>query len=392
MTRRITVEERRARLARRHLLLAEHRTDDVARIADDLVALHSSDPVTVYLSATARMATPSFGAVERALYDDRVLVRHHAMRRTLWVATPDVVRLAHAAATRRLVGPERRRTVGLLADNGIDDPDAWLDDARGQVLATLHEHGPMPARRLGQRVPALRHPIVMAPGKSYSATVSAHTRVLLELGFEGELVRTRPSGTWVNAEYTWAATDTWLDGGLDSGLNEHEAARDLADRWLRAFGPATTADLQWWAGWTATLTRRALADAGAVPVELDEGPGWVAAGDEDPVGPAGPWVALLPGLDPTMMGWKQRGFYLPEECADVFDSNGNAGPTVWVDGRVVGAWAQAPDGEIRTRFLVDVDAAARDAVTRRAEEVRELLGETRFSVRFPGRIQKVLLS
>ena len=125
------------------------------------------------------------GAVEQALYDERTVVRHHAMRRTLWVATPDVVRVMHAAATRRLAGPEHRRTARLLGDNGVDDPEAWLVQAREQVLATLREHGPMTARSLGEAVPALRHPIVMAPGKSYSATVSAHTRVLLGLGFEG---------------------------------------------------------------------------------------------------------------------------------------------------------------------------------------------------------------
>src|SRR4051794_15769222 len=274
----ITVEERRARLARRHRLIAAERTDDVAAIADSLVALHSSDPVTVYLSATARMADPSVDAVEKALYVDRSVVRHHAMRRTLWVATPDVVRLMHAAATRKLVGPERRRTARLLADNGVAEPEAWLADAREQVLAALHEHGPMTARTLGERVPALRHKIVMAPGKSYSATVSAHTRVLLSLGFEGEVLRTRPTGTWINGAYTYAAADTWLDGGLGD-LGEREAARDLALRWLRAFGPATFRDLQWWTGWTASTTRRALADADAVEVRVEGGAAYVAPDD-----------------------------------------------------------------------------------------------------------------
>lgn len=45
--RQLGVEERRARLAARHRLLPAARTDDPAQIADDLVALHSSDPVTV---------------------------------------------------------------------------------------------------------------------------------------------------------------------------------------------------------------------------------------------------------------------------------------------------------------------------------------------------------
>ena len=382
MPRTVGVQERRARLARRHRLLPGLRTDDVAVIADDVVALHSTDPVTVYLSAMLRMEHPSVEAVERALYVDRSVVRHHAMRRTLWVGTPDVVRLMHAAATRKLVGPEHRRTAKLLAENGIDDPDAWLADARDQVLAALHEHGPQTARSLGLRVPALTHKIVMAPGKKWSASVSAHTRVLLGLGFEGQIVRTKPTGTWINGAYTYAAMDSWLDGGLGD-LTEQEAAGALALRWLRAFGPGTTTDLQWWMGWTVATTRRALADAGAVEVTVDTGPAWVAPDDVGPVDPAERWVALLPGLDPTTMGWKERGWYLPDACAETFDRMGNAGPTIWVDGQVVGGWVQSAGGEIRIRYFLDVPARRRAEVDRRAAEIADLLGETRFTVRFP---------
>jgi hypothetical protein len=369
----------------------------VATIADDVVALHSSDPVSVYLSAAMRMPTPSLVAVEKALYDDRSVVRHHGMRRTLWVATPEVARLFHAAATRKLLGPEHRRTAKLLSESGVADPDAWMADARELVLAVLHEHGPMTARQLGVRVPALRQPLVLSAGKKYQATQAAHTRVLLQLAFDGEIIRTRPSGTWVNGAYTYAATDSWLPGGLGD-LPEREAAAALADRWLRRFGPATTTDLQWWTGWTATLTKHALADCDAVPVNLEaaegEGtvPGWVAAGDEAPVDDPGEWVAVLPGLDPTTMGWKQREWYLPDAAADLFDAYGNAGPAIWADGRVVGAWAQAPDGEIRTRFFVDVPVGTRRAVDETVEALRTLVGDTRFTVRFPGRAHTALLA
>jgi hypothetical protein len=101
-------------------------------------------------------------------------------------------------------------------------------------------------------------------------------------------------------------------------------------------------------------------------------------------------VALLPGLDPTTMGWKERAWYLPAACADTFDRMGNAGPTVWVDGRVVGGWVQRPDGEIRTTYLVDVPAARRRQVAARADELAGWLGETRFTVRFPSPVSTAL--
>ena len=399
MNRTITVAERRSRLARRHRLLPEDHTDDVAQIADDLLALHSSDPVSVYLSAVARMRSPSIEAVEQALYRDRTLIRHHAMRRTLWVATPGTVRLMHGAATRKLVGPEERRTLGLLGASGVDDPAAWLADAREKVLGVLHEHGPMTARQLGVQVPALRLPLRLAVGRPYEGTAAAHTRVLLQLGFEGRLLRARPTGTWINGAYTYAAADSWLEGGLGN-MDERTAAGPLADLWLRRFGPATTTDLQWWMGWTATLTRHALAVCGAVPVDLDpstgSGPaarsGWVAAGDDEEVTESSPWVAALPGLDPTVMGWKGRDWYLDAACADAFDRNGNAGPTLWVDGRVVGAWVQTREGVLRSHYFLPVPSARRLEIDEVLDQLRRLLGKTRFSVRFPGRVQATMLA
>jgi hypothetical protein len=93
------------------------------------------------------------------------------------------------------------------------------------------------------------------------------------------------------------------------------------------------------------------------------------------------------------MGWKERGWYLdPEVGAAVFDRNGNAGPTIWVDGRVVGSWVQRPDGTIAVHLLTDVDPARRAEIDAAAERLRELLGDVRFRVRFPAPVQAALLA
>ena len=386
----IDVQERRARLAERHRLLPGCRTDDLPRLVEDLVGLHSSDPVTVYLSAAVRMRTPALAAVSAALYEDRSLVRHHAMRRTLWVATPAVVRVVHAAATRLLVGPERRRTLAMLAASGVADPEDWLAGARNLVLEDLETHGPSTARDLGRRVPALARPLALASATQEQPTQAAHTRVLLNLGFAGDVLRVAPTGSWVNGAYRYAVASAWLPGGLgEQDAAPAEAA--LADAYLRRFGPASALDLQWWAGWTKGTTTRALGACGAVPVQLEQGRGWLAAGDEGAPA-AEPWVAALPGLDPTTMGWKERDWYLPAAAADAFDRNGNAGPTLWVDGRVVGAWAQARDGRLVTHWFEPVPAARREELAERLAALAAVIGDTRFSVRFPGRIQPRLLA
>jgi len=122
-TRFVDTVERRARLAVRHRHVAGTHTDDVVAIADGLVALHSTDPVSVYLSAAARMATPSLAAVERALYVERSLVRHHAMRRTLWVFGHEAAGLAHHASTVDVARVQRRLALTMLAEGGIVRPE-----------------------------------------------------------------------------------------------------------------------------------------------------------------------------------------------------------------------------------------------------------------------------
>src|SRR5919198_5486688 len=77
------VDERRARIGRRHLLADSTKAEDPVEVADRLTGLHGTDPASVYVAASARLREPDFAAVERALYDDRRLVRMLAMRRTM---------------------------------------------------------------------------------------------------------------------------------------------------------------------------------------------------------------------------------------------------------------------------------------------------------------------
>ncbi len=391
--RRVPERERRARLVRRHLLAPSARTDDVAGIADALVALHATDPATVYLSAAARMVSPSLAPVEAALHERRSVVRHHAMRRTVWVMTPPVARAAHAACTVKLAAVEWRLLERMVAESGIaEDAAAWVEGAKAHTLAALHELGTAGARELGRHVPELTAKLLLSVGKPYAGTQGAHSRILQNLGFDGAIIRGRPTGSWIGGEYTWSVAGDWLPGGL-TGADPREAARELADRYLRAFGPVTSADLRWWAGWTATMADRALADVGAVPVAVDEGPAWLHPGDTDPVDDAEPSVALLPSLDPTTMGWKQRTWTLGDHGAfagPLFDRNGNAGPTVWVDGRVVGAWAQRPDGTVVHHLLTAVPARRAAQVARAAERLTAFLDGQVVRPRYPTALQVAL--
>ena len=81
-----------------------------------------------------------------------------------------------------------------------------------------------------------------------------------------------------------------------------------------------------------------------------------------------PWCALLPGLDVTTMEVRPRLVSGPAPQPG-FDRNGNAGPTAWVDGRVVGAWRQDADGRVELVLLEDVGRRARKDLSDRADEL-----------------------
>src|SRR5215216_1329897 len=100
--RRIDTVERRWRLARRHHLAPGARAADPVTAADALVGLHATDPASVVLAALARLEVPAVAAVERALYEDRTLLRMLGMRRTMFAVPTGLAPLLQAACTRAI--------------------------------------------------------------------------------------------------------------------------------------------------------------------------------------------------------------------------------------------------------------------------------------------------
>ena len=386
----ISVEERRARLAKRHFLAPGAHARNPVELAGGLVGLHATDPATVFLSARARGVESA--ALERALYEKRTVLRMIGMRRTLFVLPLELAAVVQAACTQTILAASRRRYAKLIEGGGIaSDGEAWIDEAGAQALRALQAHGDAYASELSADVPLLREKIQFGEGKTWASSTGMTSWVLFVLAAEGRVVRGRPRGTWTSSQWRWAPAEAWLDRPLPQ-LDTEAARIELAARWLASFGPATVTDLKWWTGWPLGQTRAALSAIGAVEVDLDGAPGFVLPIDLEPEPEPEPWAAFLPSLDPTVMGWKERDWYLGDHAPALFDRNGNAGPTVWWNGRVVGGWAGRKDGEVAYRLLEDLGADGAAAIEAEAEQLQAWLGETKVTPRFATPLAKELVS
>lgn len=385
----ISVDQRRARLARRHAIAPATRLPDPVAATRAMTVLHATEPATVHLALHARVEGLRVEDVERALYEDRSLVKQLAMRRTLFVFPRDLLPAAWGSVSARVAAQLRTRLVKELERAGVaTDGAAWLDTACAAVAVRLADGVPRPAQQLREEVPEVAGRMDVSPDKAYGGSFPVAPRVLTQLGVEGVLVRGINAGHWRTSRPQWALMADWL-GEVPDPAPAAAGHAELVRRWLATFGPGTAADLQWWLGSTAGIVRQALADVEAVEVALDGGAtGWVLPDDIEELTGPGPWAALLPVLDPTVMGWKERTFYLGAHGPELFDGNGNAGTTAWWAGRVVGCWVQDADGVVHLSLLEKVPPAGRAALAVEAARLTAWLDGVRVSTVYPSPAMK----
>ena len=387
MSARFSDQDRRRRLVARHHLGRTATTP--LEVTRSVAALHSTDPATPYLANWARVPNFEIEHLEDALYEQRIMRRMHTIRRTLFVVPMEDAASFEAGGAREVAAKERTRLVGWMSaemDPSLVDP--LLAELADRIIAVLGDEEKS-TRDLTAAIPGLATEVAVGQGK-WSVRVPLSTRLLFILAMDGLLVRTRPAGSWRSSQYNWAAVEAW-NGGKQPRYQVEEGQAVIAHRYLTTHGPVTMTDLRWWTGWTVKAVKTALSAIDTVTVELDSGePGFVLRGDAklDPLG--GKAVALLPGLDSTPMGWKDREWYLGPHSKEVFDSNGNAGPTVWVDGRIVGGWAQTPDGEVVYDLLEDVDSRSGDLIRDEAASLTAWLDGVVVMPRFPSPLGKRL--
>ncbi|RJO79178.1 winged helix DNA-binding domain-containing protein [Nocardia panacis] len=364
--------QRRARMGRRHALAPESRLRDLLATVRAMTVLHATEPGTPYLSLFARMESFELADLDRALYESKSLVKQSAMRRTLFVFPRESLPAAVSGPAARSAAQDATKLIKDLAARRVTaDGAGWLATVREAVLRRLAGGVELSSKQLRDE---LAGQVSWYEHKAHGEAVPVLTRALTWMSASGEIVRGHNDGQWRVPRPLWTRTDEWLGAPVDR-CEAREAYAELVGRYLRTFGPVTELDLTWWFGATKGIVRQALSDLDAVQVRLErDHTGWVLPDDVDPEPPIEPWAALLPALDPTTMGWKDRGFYVePSFAAGVFDRAGNAGTTAWWDGRVVGAYRQNEEGRIELVLPKDPGPTGRAALLAQAQRLGDWL-------------------
>ena len=351
----VSLAQVNAFLWHRQHLAADSAGSDVVKLVEDLVALHATSPTTPYLSLRARLTHFELQDLDQALYLDRSVVKVLCMRQTVHaVSVRDV---AHVLVSSRdpIQKATERELRQLAVWSGAADPGGELEilaSWQHAVEEHLASHGSATAAEVTAAIPALQHKIHFSPDKPYGGLVSIGSMLLPRLTALGILVRGRPRGTWRSNLHEYELAGRWLPAESAARLSPEDARARLLQQYLAAFGPATTADAEWWTGWSKKETLSALASLGAevteVLVDDIQRSLYLPARDLNALLSTWPLnsreVRLLPCLDGYIMGYKDHTRFLdPAHREQVFDRSGNAYNTVWADGRVIGIWSEKDD-------------------------------------------------
>jgi hypothetical protein len=372
-TRSFPAEQAMPRVLARHHIGVPWVHASVDSVVADIVGLHATSQTGPYAALFSRLPGFRKAGLDRALYDRHSLVRWRSMRGTVFIVRRDLLP-AVATATRRQVvkyAREYARYRGVTQDV----VDRWapriLELAREQPLTTAGYR-----ERLG------------------NVDLDVATLVNL-MATEGLLVRGKPPGGWLDRRWTYAATEDVLPELRLDSMSEEDADADVTRAYVRAFGPATLGDASWWTGLGVRRVGRAIEALGDEIEEVHlagrDDDYLMHTADVDELGAATlterPSIALLPSLDPLIMGFTDRSRYLDDMLRPyVFDRAGNSTNVVLVDGRIAGVWdvASEPAPRVLVRMLVSIDPMWVALIEERAAALGEFWFDQASEVAFVG--------
>jgi DNA glycosylase AlkZ-like len=354
-----------ARRMARHAL-TEPATDlGPAEIARVVCGVHAQVLSAAELSIGRRIAGATRADVQRALWEDRTLVKTFGPRGTVHLlSTGDLPMWTGALSALPSSVPKHPEPVRFTTEQA-DQVIAAIGDAFADTELTVDELTQAIVDRTGpwageRTMEAFQE---MWPRWRQLTSTAAHRGLLCFGQNRGSNV------TYTNAH-------RWLPGFRPE--DGDSALRNLVTRYLYAYGPATP---QHFARWLGIPPRRGVElfqwlTGELEQVELEGEPSWVTAGDTRAALRPHTGVRLLPHFDAFVVGGQPRDRLDPGAAATrALTPSGQAGnyPVLLVDGVVGGVWHQRRSGRklaITVEPIRELSARHR----RRLDDEVELVG------------------
>ena len=356
---------------RRHHLDRRAPAGSLLAVTHRLCGLHAQVLSSPELTALARIEDLERGAVRRALWEDRTLVKTWAMRGTLHLLPADELSLWHAAlgTIRRYLKEEQwQKNFGITIEELDRVTEAVAEALDGRIL-TREELAKEVVGRTGS-----------APLGKMLAQSSWGT-ILRPAAFSGRLC----FGPSVGPRVRFTSPRSWL-ATAPPPVDPRMASAAVTRRFLSAYGPATYQDLaRWWTGGGVGNAREWIAALGdeVTPVEVDGVPAWMLASDAREAGelPTPRSVRLLPAFDQYVVAASPHADnLLPGDWRGrVYRPQGWISPVLLVNGRMHGTWRHTVKGsrvEVVVQPFITAPTWVRRAAALEAERLAQFLGGT----------------
>jgi len=320
----ITLNQSNHFVLRKQHLTDETRSDDIIQTVRDMGGLHATSPKTPYLSLFSRVNNFTKEKLYEELYVKRSLGKIRCMRKTVYIVPKEIISVAFAA-TRKMAEPASEQYSKFL---GISHKQ--YKETSSQIKRILKGRG-MTTKEIKEKLQA-------------TLNVSPIVNLMCDKGL---LIRGNPQGGWKSNIHTYYLFHEYFPDVDLNVLDEGSARKLLVKLYLASFGPATENDAAWWTGFPKGQTKRivkSLQDkVSHVEIMETKADHILLSSDRKSLmstkPPKKPVINILPGLDPYLMGYKNRDRYLDLNHYNfVFDRSGNATSTILLDGRVVGVW------------------------------------------------------
>ncbi len=267
-----------------------------------------------------RLPQATQATIEQAIAD-KTIVRSWPMRGTLHFVAPQDLRWMLALLTPRIIAGSASRYRQLELD------EATFVQSQEVLIRALQ----------GGKI--LIRPEIFAVLEQGNISTAGQRgyHILGRLSQQGLLC----FGPNRDKQPTFVLLDEWIPAATAKKLEREEALAELAKRYFTGHGPATVADLGWWAGLKITEARAGLEMVKATleHIIVDGQTYWFAP-NLPAIQPPEPSVYLLPGFDEYLLGYKDRRLVLPLEHSQkiVPGNNGMFMPTIVSGGQIVGTW------------------------------------------------------